>query len=454
MIAFGISCYLAFAALTSTDVAGCGGGRYFDCSHVLQSKFSKWMGLPVSLLAAANYLVMLLALTCICLNGATDRIRRCCWAMVSCSGLAAGLAAIWFIYLQAFPIGHFCPWCLVAHGCGLVIAAALLWKRPLGNTLTWMTSLAAAAGIGVLILGQVLAEDPPSYKIIEHPAADSPAAGNNQHSTPVESGDEFFAPPLQEDGNMFEAPIDDGSVRRLPAANSSLLASLSGVFSLSAVLSCTPQQESSGEQSSGDQKSDGNDHEDRRTIAIQGNLRLDPRQWPLLGSAEARYIFVEMFDYACSHCRNTHRAIRGACDIMGEDLALIVLPVPLNTNCNNQITRTGASFMESCELSRLAVACWRVDPEKFQTFHHWMFEGASCPSYAQAKARVDELVGREAIDEELRKETASKYIAKHVQLYQRAGKGVIPKMLFPTSTVEGEYSSASGLVNLIRQRAR
>ncbi len=139
---------------------------------------------------------------------------------------------------------------------------------------------------------------------------------------------------------------------------------------------------------------------------------------------------------------------------MGDNLAVIVLPVPLNTNCNNQITRTGANFMESCELARLAVACWRVDPEQFQIFHHWMFEAVACPSYSTAKAKVDELVSREKIDAELKKESANKYISKHVQLYQLVGKGVVPKLLFPTTTVEGEFTSANALVDLVRSRAK
>ena len=48
-IALGISGYLSYASLTSSDIAGCSGGQVFDCGHVLSTKWSKWFGVPVSL---------------------------------------------------------------------------------------------------------------------------------------------------------------------------------------------------------------------------------------------------------------------------------------------------------------------------------------------------------------------------------------------------------------------
>ena len=75
---------------------------------------------------------------------------------------------------------------------------------------------------------------------------------------------------------------------------------------------------------------------ERRLIGVTGDkFKLDIRQWTLLGKPEARYVFVEMYDYTCPHCRNTHRAIRGAFDRFGDDLAVIALPVPLDRKCNS-----------------------------------------------------------------------------------------------------------------------
>ena len=128
--------------------------------------------------------------------------------------------------------------------------------------------------------------------------------------------------------------------------------------------------------------------------------------------------------------------------------------MPLNTRCNDAISSTGSHFHESCELAKLAVACWLVDPEQFEVFHHWMFEGTTCPSYSAAKDKAIELMGREAIEAELAKTTASRFVQTHVQLYKRVGRGNVPKLMFPSTNIVGEYTSTSSLVDRIVREAR
>lgn len=467
LIALGISSYLAYVAITASEVAGCGAGDLIDCGHVLHSKYAKWFGLPVSILAAINYLFMVTALIAICCSARTTLTSKISWATVAFAGISAGMAAIWFVGLQIFVIGKYCPWCLGAHTCGLVIAISLLVNRPFGAKIMMAGSAFAAAGIAALVLGQVTAEEPPTFKIIEHTVVPQ----DIRTSTPGESedtNDGLFEAPKEEDGSIFQAP-SDASVTPRKIRSFSIAAQLLAVCSPAAMVTTTgvlqeeatkgKQEESKTDkpksEPASEPKSDQETEEDgRRFITIQGNVKLDTKQWPMLGSPDAKYIFAEMFDYSCPHCRETHKAIKGAFDIMGDELAVMVLPVPLNSSCNTHVTATGANFVESCELSKLAVACWRLDAEKFHEFHHWMFEGSTAPTYATAKAKADELVGREDLDAELRKEAPGKYITKHVQLYQIAGRGVVPKLLFPTTTVEGAYTSPNSLVELIRERAK
>ena len=107
-----------------------------------------------------------------------------------------------------------------------------------------------------------------------------------------------------------------------------------------------------------------------RLVSVSGNkFRLNSRHWPLLGNPDAKYIFVEMFDYTCPHCRSTHRAIDGAFKEYGDDLAVIALPVPLDGSCNDTVRNTSSSHANACELARISVAVWRVDRSKFRDFH-------------------------------------------------------------------------------------
>src|SRR5580704_3726379 len=51
--ALGVTGYLAVTALQEGEVAGCGSGGTFDCSYVLHSRWSKVLGVPVSIPAFA-----------------------------------------------------------------------------------------------------------------------------------------------------------------------------------------------------------------------------------------------------------------------------------------------------------------------------------------------------------------------------------------------------------------
>ncbi|MEZ6062559.1 MAG: thioredoxin domain-containing protein [Planctomycetaceae bacterium] len=189
-----------------------------------------------------------------------------------------------------------------------------------------------------------------------------------------------------------------------------------------------------------------------RIVSVAGNqIRLNSRHWPLLGKSDAKYIFVEMFDYTCPHCRNTHVAVQGAFERYGDDLAVIALPVPLNRACNSAASG-GSEHASACELAKLAVAVWRTNPGKYREFHDWLFQSTANTQPATARRHAEELVGADALKEELSKPYADQYIAKHVELYRRVGAGVIPKLMFPGETVTGEMNSTSDLCRRIESQ--
>src|SRR4051794_18384025 len=56
-VAFAVSIYLLYVTFGGTAVAGCGPDS--GCDKVLQSRWSKWFGIPVSLYAVLLYGAML-----------------------------------------------------------------------------------------------------------------------------------------------------------------------------------------------------------------------------------------------------------------------------------------------------------------------------------------------------------------------------------------------------------
>ncbi|MFK7820025.1 MAG: DsbA family protein [Planctomycetaceae bacterium] len=185
---------------------------------------------------------------------------------------------------------------------------------------------------------------------------------------------------------------------------------------------------------------------------VKGPTRLNVRHWPSIGNPDAKYVFVEMFDYTCPHCRETHKAVDGAIKKFGKDLAIICLPVPLDGKCNSMVQVTNAKHAEACEVSRIAIAVWRCKPSSFHKFHDWMFAAPNARTAMAARTFGEQLIGKERLTAELGKPYASQYIASHVKLYKGAGAGQVPKLMFPRSNVKGKIASANTLIQMIEQQ--
>lgn len=210
-VALTISGYLTWVALNKSGVSGCG-GSVFDCDHVLSSRWSMWFSAPVAMGAVGLYSVAIVALG-FCSSNRSEAQRRFALPTFTICGITAGLSAIWFVSLQVFAIGHFCSYCLAAHGCGLLIATLIVWKRPLGTVRTAAFSTCSAVCVSVLIGGQLMTPPPPTFQTEYHVSADQVAAtispGLARTSDP-----EIFASP---DADVFEAPGFDDDVFEAPA---------------------------------------------------------------------------------------------------------------------------------------------------------------------------------------------------------------------------------------------
>lgn len=550
-IALAISVYLAWTALNATEVYGCGGGELFDCSHVLNSRFAKIFGMPVSVPAVGMY-ASLLAVLAFFRPGAPESLLKFGWGLLTIGALSAGLAGIWFTSVQVFELEHLCQYCLGAHACGLTLAGLVIWQRPLGWMRLSQFAGASVAGIAVLIAGQLTAEPPQTFMVeryddeeafakadpqltsFEAPGATEEFGAPMEFDAPVE-----FAPPGMNDADLFAPPVTESAVAdnlfappaeavTVPAETaeqkstdadaeadvtstisddaSDITTSLAAPPTASVPVVIDSQEDTSKitpagavylffsagtgnsivsrmllalpgsddtatSQTAATQAADVEKTEDvastdteesqtaakpvvaapvvkERLVTVAGSrFSLNTRHWPLLGSPDAKYVFVEMFDYTCPHCRHTHHAIEGAFKRLGDKLAIIALPVPLERSCNP--AAKGNGHAGACDQAKLAVAVWRCDRAKFRTFHHWMFEAQR--STSQARTKAEQLVGKDKLTAELALGHASSYIGKHVELYKRVGSGAVPKLMFPKSTLTGSVGSAQTLVTTIER---
>ena len=152
-----LSGYLGWHYLVGGQMIGCDGGS--SCDEVVNSRWSSIGGIfPISGLAVGAYLAMLIA--SLYIGPSTEiSIRRLAWrAMLLFAGAIAG-SAVWFIAVQKWLIGSFCPYCMAAHITGLVLAILIFWQAPrqFDDSTTARPVIGKGPAIAVPVLGLVLA---------------------------------------------------------------------------------------------------------------------------------------------------------------------------------------------------------------------------------------------------------------------------------------------------------
>lgn len=141
--------YLAFVALVlGTPPAGCGSGS--ACGEILSSSWAKLFGMPVSVPALGLYLAVIV------LAQMPRRVGVLRLRAVAAGAIGGSVA--WFIFLQAWVLHAFCPYCMMDHVLGLAVMALLLVSCRQAHPVRWFLPGAGAALL--LALGQTFQPRP------------------------------------------------------------------------------------------------------------------------------------------------------------------------------------------------------------------------------------------------------------------------------------------------------
>ena len=395
LLALGLSGYLLMGSLTGNRLPGC--GLESGCGAVLGSRWANWFGVPVSLFAVLTYLILLAAT--FAPTGPKSPVwrQRIGLFLTAAAGAIVG-AALWFIVLQAVVIKAFCPFCMAAHACGLLLGFLILTgafrakpastsKRPAAaaaSRLAIPSGRALAAGLGaslVLAVGQ----------IIHRPAT-----------------------------FLVDAVAGGGIVSADPRAGSRP----------------TP------------------DHPAERIVSLhEGAIALDLYQLPLMGSPNASNVVVHLFDYSCKHCRELHPVLVEVWRNFSNQLAVVSLPMPLATNCNRLIKQVMAQHTNACDYARAGLAVWRARPDRLAAFDDWIFAPSRPPSPEQVRAEARRLVGTNEFNAALQDpwidaqvELAIRLIEANQRKYRRTQ---MPQLLIGTNLVSGAVPTVPRLRQLL-----
>jgi len=186
---------------------------------------------------------------------------------------------------------------------------------------------------------------------------------------------------------------------------------------------------------------------------------LDYKSIPIIGSPDAPYIVILLFDYQCPHCQQLHFMLDEAVHRYNGKLAFALCPAPLNTLCNPFITRDVDAFKNSCELAKIGLAVWVAKREAFPAFENWMFSFEQGdiwhPRGLEAvRVKAVELVGQTKFDTAWIDPWIGKYLQTSIQIYGKSiesGSRGVPKMIYGSHWVNPEPHSTDELVKILQE---
>ncbi len=405
-----------------TNLAGCGGEE--GCSQLLGGRWANWMLVPVSFWALTVYAPLLV----LGLLGITTR-RRVQLAWIGSGILVA--AALWFLGLQLFVEHRFCKYCFAMHTCSVVLlVTTALHARSLALRETntppstarpaWIAG--ATAGMA-LLLGQLFGPQPATHQLTEGPAAvpsspTPPPAAPTSSRVPPETAPPttnrtepaHTAGPVSATAGPASATAGPASATAGPASATAGPASatagpelpdLPDFPSEAEPAASADQRPAATSQATADSASQATGKSSPGTSGrpmrfLDGALVFDLLEVPVIGSTQATSVVVKYFDYTCKSCRTMHGELEAIQKQYPGQLAVVMLPCPLDRNCNPHAP-PGPAHRDACTYARLGLAVWRADRSQFARFHDEMFQlqGKLTPAIARQKA--SELVGEAAL---------------------------------------------------------
>ena len=151
---------------------------------------------------------------------------------------------------------------------------------------------------------------------------------------------------------------------------------------------------------------------------LGGKLSLDVYQHPLIGSPEAPHIAIEMVSYDCPHCRKMHAMMQQALAHYGGQVALLVMPIPLEKGCNKLVEVEAASHVGACATARRACGIARLDPSAFPKFHDFLMSGKDKPpTMLRIVPKSNALVDQEQLRQIIGSPEVKKQIEGYIDLY-------------------------------------
>ncbi|SVD75220.1 uncharacterized protein METZ01_LOCUS428074, partial [marine metagenome] len=178
------------------------------------------------------------------------------------------------------------------------------------------------------------------------------------------------------------------------------------------------------------------------------DLQLKVDRLPLMGSHEAPRRIGLLFDYTCPDCRQQHGYIREAVEKFDGKLSCLMIPMPLDKNCNDLIEETYPVQIDACEYAKICLAVHQVAADKYDSFDRWLFSDRDeKKELNEVRKYAAELVGAEKLEKALSSEALQEQLKQNILIYKLnyEKNTVIPQTIVHDHMIFGLSESAEKL---------
>ena len=180
---------------------------------------------------------------------------------------------------------------------------------------------------------------------------------------------------------------------------------------------------------------------------------------PVVGNPNAEYVIDLLYDYQCSHCRTVHEQLPEVIRQFDGRVAFVLCPCPLSPKCNPYVPREETRFEGSCDLARMALAVYELEPDSFNDFDGWLFgtgeSGWRPRAAASARERAASRVGKDRLEAFLPDASLSESIRRSADLFGRTstrGSAGIPRFVFGDRWVVPSADTAEDLAKILSEQ--
>lgn len=191
----------------------------------------------------------------------------------------------------------------------------------------------------------------------------------------------------------------------------------------------------------------------RTVIRLGGSKLYNTTTLPHLGPADAPQVLVKYFDYTCDSCLQMDEVLKRTMEKHPGRYCVIVLPVPLNRSCNAYYPIGFDDHAHACEMSRLALAAWRANPDVFAQVHELLFTRPVLDPEI-VEIGVSAIVGQDKMDKALQDFWVQEVLSANVNDFRQLTAETVkmPKLLIGESQVlHGLPASQTALIEALEE---